>query len=298
MPPILSLWPRVTAARLRGVAGILAAALAGTLFAGSPLACSDSESDKKAKPATDASTTTPIPTGTTPSPSGPLGPSDGGIPITAGDAGPTTGNCAAGMVCLDVTPMRPNGKPLAGRLAIMWAQLNREGPDPVAEVGYDVAFLGTEKTIDIPLAQVTPPTDPNFLCQRNCNDEYACPCINEPKVAVGYVVVVDDDNKNGKADLGATELESENFVGVGAVGLAYSVQAYKPVPAVEYDFQRTLNSLLTDSIAVGVVAYTLIPAFGGANDAMGAPAQNTRFKLPVCDTIDQNTCVPAWPNYP
>lgn len=261
------------------------------------VACSNVESPKKKATGEDAGNTSPIPTTTSTYDPGSFGsPPDAG-PLS-GDSGAVPGTCAANTICLDVTSVRPNGKPLPGRLVLLWAQLNREGLDPVAEAGYDVPFLGTETKVDIPIAQIAPPLDANLLCERACDDEYSCACQGATRVGVGYVVVLVDENQNGKADLGSTNIDSEQFVGVAAVGIGYSAVALKPTPQLEYKPGAFLPSLFTQGVELGVSVHPLVPSPAGPFDAMGAVAANTRFKLAVCDTTDENTCVPSWPDFP
>jgi hypothetical protein len=296
MPPLFS---RARTVRANALGALLVGAVGLACFHVAACSSSEDPDSKKSALKQDSGSNVSPPASAEPPFTPPHAAGDASVPITAGDAGPVIGNCPAGTICLDVSSVRPNGKPLPGRLAVLWVQLNRQGADPLPEVAYDVPFLGTETTVQIPTASITPPSDRNMLCTRECDDETYCPCTADPRVGVGYVLVVNDANMNGKADFGATSDVSEPVLGVGVAGIAYSAKAFKPAPAVEYDYQVTFPMLFTQGIELGIGVHTLVPAPATGYDAMGAIApQGTHFKLPVCDSLDPYTCAASWPTYP
>lgn len=202
---------------------------------------------------------------------------------------PANGPCPADHLCFDVTPVRPGTAPLAGRLVVVWAQLNDDGADPQPLVAYDAAFAGTETRVSIPLASITAPDEVNLLCKRDCDDESICGCTEEPKVGTGYVIVVADDNGNGKADIAVKRDDSEPFIGAAMMAVGYSAKAFVPAP---FPFDR----IFPDGIEAGARGYSLVRPEGGPFDRMGNAAAGTVFSLGVCDSLDQDVCTPKFPN--
>src|SRR5262249_48649446 len=143
-----------------------------------------------------------------------------------GGAGGAVEPCTAGNICLDVKPIL-SGSVAAGRLAVMWYQPDITAPTPTPSIPYDVDFDPTVTRVTIPIADIPIPTEPLLVCDRMCHDEYMCPCLSDPKVGYGVVLVADDTNQNQKVDPG----EATGYYGLGWLLLGYSAMAFNPAPA-------------------------------------------------------------------
>ncbi len=196
--------------------------------------------------------------------------------------------CTSSDLCFDVSPVTGGATPLAGRVVVLWYQLNDDGPDPVPEKGFEAPFAGTETTFGIPLAQITPPTEPNLLCARDCDDEAVCACKSEPKVGTGLVVVMLDQNQNGTIDIDSTA-KTEPIIGVARMMVAYSDKAFSSPAPFPYD------RIFPDGIEKGVRPYDLVRPEAGSFDRFGKATGNV-WPLKVCDTLDAATCNLPFPN--
>jgi hypothetical protein len=207
-----------------------------------------------------------------------------GKPDTA--AGP----CTAADLCFDVTPVRPGTTPLAGKLVVLWGQLDDDGPDPVPKVAYEVPFAGTETRVVIPIAQIALPDEPNLLCKRACTDEAICPCLEDPRVGIGFVVVVP------AASAGDASL-FKSRIGVAKMGIAYSDKPFKPAPPrADGGAKYSYDLLFPDGIEQGTRGYVLVRADGSSFDRLGSAPPGASFELQVCDTTDTTVCSPKGPN--
>jgi hypothetical protein len=193
----------------------------------------------------------------------------------SGTGGTGTGGaaaCAGGHLCFDVKLLA--GAPIAGRLGVVWFQLNDDGPDPLPVVAYDKPFDPAATTIDIPLADIAIPNEENLLCPRACNDESTCPCTGDPKLGVGAVAVVADLDEDGKLDV--DDVLMGGVYGGGYMIVGYSPKAENPVPA-PYD------GLFPEGVGEGVLPYRIIPKGNGTFDAVGKTKPGDVFDLNVCD---------------
>ena len=225
-----------------------------------------------------------------------VGPSDGGSTTSDAkpdtqptDAGSLSSTCGTGDLCFDVSPVNAGTQPLAGRVVVIWYQLNDDGPDPIIDKAFEAAFNGTETRIAIPLAQITPPTENNLLCKRACDDESICPCTEEPKAGTGYVLVLQDANGNGTIDVGSSKSNTEPIIGVARMMMGYSEKAFVPAP---FPFDR----IFPDGLEQGVRPYEIVRPEAGSFDRFGKSSAGAIWDLKVCDTLDESACDLPFPN--
>lgn len=196
---------------------------------------------------------------------------DGGAPPA--DV-PAAGACPAGSICF--VPRAPvMGLSItSGRLGVVWAQLNDDGPDPDPQVAFDVPFDGSSAMVAVPTAAIAAPGDAVLYCARACNDEATCPCTGGPRLGFAYAVVAQDANANGRLDFSMRAgAASDPVVAVGFLLIAQSPEALAVAPA-------PLNMLFTRGIARGVAPYPLLP--GGDHHVLGAPDASRVYELNFC----------------
>lgn len=212
---------------------------------------------------------------------------DGAVVDDGGnDAGPiVTGECPVDTVALDVNVIG-GGAPVAGRLVVAWGQLDDDGPDPIPDVAYDVQFDTTASMIEIPIASLTPPTEPNLLCERACDDEAMCPCLSDPRVGFGLVAVVNDANGSGTIE---PEEVRARPPGVGFVVVGYSAMRYVPAPETPSLWRR----IFPEGIEGGICPYRIIDT--ESFDRPGLVMPGARFELNVCSAA-MPMCDPPLPN--
>jgi hypothetical protein len=192
------------------------------------------------------------------------------------------GPCPTGSICLDV--IANMGGPIEpARVAVVWYQLDDDGPDPTPLVAYDVAFLGNESRVDIPIADIGLPDEPNLLCARACDDEATCPCLSEPKVGIGAVLVAKDINQDGALDAA----EALEFHGIGFMAVGYSETEFLPAPL-------PFDAIFPEGIDAGVRPYRIIDTADSFDD-LGRTVGGEVFELDVCNAPSE-ACDPNGPN--
>jgi hypothetical protein len=200
-----------------------------------------------------------------------------------GQGGGTASNCPANTICLAVKPTE-TGSIQAGRLAVVWYQLNDDGPDPLPSIGYDMPFDPKATKIEIPTASIMAPNEENLICERACDDEAMCPCLSDPKVGVAYVFVVNDADNTGTINI--DEINNELY-GIGFMAVATSEAEYVPAPA-------PFDALFTEGIDKGTRGYHIVE--GGPTDMLSRSKDGDVFDLNVCDAPSV-TCAPPSPGF-
>ena len=216
--------------------------------------------------------------------------------VPAVDGGPTTtdrdgamiggdgatGECDPGLLCLEVNRLG-TGAVRQGVIAIVWFQLDDDGPDPEPVLAFEVATsrdTGWART-DILLSAVAPPPEPVRWCPRDCEDESICPCTGNPQVTIGAVVVFEDPDLDGS--LSPAEIAGgTSVIGVGWVVVANANDRYVPAPA-------PFNQIFVEGVLAGTAAYRVTDADStGRNDLAIPPVADT-FVLHMC-TDDMTVC--------
>lgn len=189
--------------------------------------------------------------------------SDGGGPTADGGDNnpnnPAPGECGTTKLCLDLDPGLP-AITKDYKIAVVWVQLNDDGPDPVPEVAYTADVLMTTKRIEIPIGAVKVPTDEkNLLCDRATTDESVSPCLSDPKIGYGLVVAFEDTNGDGKFDQG-----SDRRIGSADAIFGFSAKFYAAgsMPATPYEWNR----LWPGGVGEGVKIYQVGRPDGGSFD--------------------------------
>ena len=219
------------------------------------------------------------PPASTPAPAAPVAPpaTDPGPIVTTPPVTPVAPSCGASNLCLDVSSLRQGMTPHAGRLVVVWIPL----AGGVKEIAYDVPFAGTEKAISIPLANVTPPTDANAFCDQRDGSGPASKCTGTLKMGFGLVAIADDQNANGKIELG------EKVLGLSDANILFSGTALKPPPKDFVWSGRPMTEAFPSGVEQGANVYTSPNADLGTLTP-AAPGQ--KFKLQVCDTTNEQQC--------
>jgi hypothetical protein len=135
--------------------------------------------------------------------------------------------CPAGSLCFDPIKVEAGALPNRARVAVVWQQISQADPDPLGQIAYDAPFAKGEAIV-VPLYSIDPPErDALVMCERECADLEACPCIGEDRVAFGQVFVTADTNGNGRVDM--EELRSPS--GRGHFVIGRSETKMDPVPS-------------------------------------------------------------------
>lgn len=209
-----------------------------------------------------------------------------GDQTSSSSSGGGTGACPADTVCLDVKVLQ--GSPSKARVAIVWFQLDDDGPDPDFLMGYDAPFDPVVERIEIPIASIALPNAENLLCPRACDDESMCPCTGDPQLGIGLVFVVPDANGDGKLD--ATELEPQSgLLGIGNLAFGYSAQAVSPLPT-PYD------TIFPEGVDAGVRPYHLMKDSQMVFDRMHKSKDGDVFDLNICGDNADPACMLPFPN--
>ncbi len=148
---------------------------------------------------------------------------DGGVTDGTTPTVPLPGACGADKMCLDVG-VDAGAKPM--RIAVLWVQLDDDGPDPVPELAYDAPVDAAATRVEIATSAVKAPIDEkNLLCDRAGDDEALFPCLSEPKVGYGGVIAYVDNDGDQKFDgfKGA-----DVVVGYANAIFGYSEKAHAP----------------------------------------------------------------------
>jgi hypothetical protein len=208
---------------------------------------------------------------------------DGGAPDAADGADAADnadaadlGPCPADTLCLRPTSVTPGGEIPAGRVGVVWFQLNDDGIDPEIEIGFDAPLDPSAARIDIPVGDITGPGEENLVCERACPDETMCPCLGKIQIGFAFVIAVVDVNGNGAIDV-PDDVGISNDVGIYGVGfmaVGFSETAYDPAPS-------PFEALFPDGIQGGIAPYEVIEN-AGSFDTLGVPDEPQIYEFTVC----------------
>jgi hypothetical protein len=243
---------------------------------------------------TDAAVVTPTDAAVvTPADAAVVTPADAAV-VTPTDVGAVTpadasfpGACREGDLCLAPRTPVAGLSVTSGRLAVVWNQINDDGPDPTPQVALDIPFAGSSSTVRVPFTAIAPPGDAVLFCARACDDEARCPCIGGPRLGFAYVVVAQDADANGRLDFGERPgVRADPIVAVGYVVVAQSPEAMAVASA-------PLDMLFTAGVARGVAPYLPLPR--GSRHVLGAPEPTRIYDLNFCPP-DNPACAPYLPD--
>jgi hypothetical protein len=198
--------------------------------------------------------------------------------------GGSSAACPAGHICFEVKAVDTTTPIEAGRIAAVWFQINDDGPDPRPLVAYEAPFDPAVSRVNIPIADIIAPGPELLFCDRACNDESMCPCLADPQIGFGAVVVSQDANQDGMLD--ATEALA--YYGMGWMSLGYSDKPYMPAPPPILDVK------FPEGIERGIRPYRIIDEMG-TFDNLGLSQDGDIFDLNVCPTPG-STCSLPQPN--
>lgn len=205
-----------------------------------------------------------------------------GMGGAGGGGGGSAGTCPAETICLALKPTE-GGPVEAGRVVVVWYQINDDGPDPLPLIAYDQPFDPNVDIVEIPIAGIGLPNPEHMLCNRMCDDEAMCPCLDNTQVGTGFVFAVRDTDMSG--DINFDEIGMDMY-GIGYMGMGYSTEERVPAPA-------PLNTLFPEGIDKGVRPYRIIEA--GTFDDLGRTMPGDVFDLNICNAPSA-TCAPPFPN--
>ena len=167
------------------------------------------------------------------------------------------GTCTQDKLCLEVVPVQ--GQAASGEIAVLWFQLDDDGPDPAPLIAYQAPFDGSATQVEIPLSLVAIPNQEHFLCNRACDDESSCPCLDAAQAGIAYVIVA---SAQALAD---PVFDYGEVYGIARMAMGYSaVDQVPPPPFLVGEFPEGLLQ--------GVRPYRLID--DGMFDDLGLTLDN------------------------
>jgi hypothetical protein len=205
------------------------------------------------------------------------------VSVQPGGAGEEPASCAADTLCLELDTIGV-GDVAAGRLAVVWVQLQTMDPQPKAQIGLDIELDLEAERYSVPFSAIQPPHgDALLLCERQC-DADGCACANRSGVATAMVVVAEDANSDGRLTVDEV---AEGTFGRGDLLLAHSKseQVITPPPA---------DQLFADGVARGVAAYRFIGNPEERSARVQRADRGETFDLDVC-AIGEEECAPPAP---
>ncbi|MCB9555828.1 MAG: hypothetical protein H6707_06955 [Deltaproteobacteria bacterium] len=153
----------------------------------------------------------------------------------------TTGKCTSGSICLTLHYAEAEPPATARVIVLAAAPSSALPPNAVERVVFDTA-LGGRQAIEIPLRALQPPSDQQLSCR--CESLATCACAEQPRVAYGTVLLVNDPNADGKFTTDEwIDRTSEVLIGFGYLLLAYSTQATSQPVAIEVNGYRLFETL-------------------------------------------------------
>ena len=213
-------------------------------------------------------------------------PSADAIEASAAECGKA--DCPKDSIC--ITPVAITEEPIpAGRLAVVWYQLDDADPDPREIIAYQTRFDPLAGRIAIPRSAVPAPADEAvLLCVRDCDNETECPCRSEARFAIGRVVVAAD--RDGSGSLDAEEVRTEEY-GRAQVVFVNSTLGYETPPA-------PFETVFAGPILRGTRPYV----FDDSGDAVRIEPADRSEPLPLdmCArpaTGAADECRPPWPEF-
>jgi hypothetical protein len=188
---------------------------------------------------------------------------------------PAAASCGSDTLCLRAigtqrAPLMP------GRLVVVWDPVNKsQGP---LEIAFDVPFSGTERALAIPFARIAPPRTrtPTMPCDPGRGQA----CQRFVGIAVGYVLVLADQNGNGRID--PDEIGKGSLLGAARMIVGFAEEPIAPSP-----------DLAPAGMSRGIAAYA--PIRLGSFDKWQLVPPGTLFDLVVC-TRGESHCHPPVPN--
>lgn len=177
------------------------------------------------------------------------------------------GTCTPDKACFEVVPVQ--GQTASGEIAVLWFQLYDNGPDPAPLIAYQAPFDGSATEVEILLSKVAIPNPENLLCDRACDDESMCPCLDDAQAGLAVVIVASSQA------LAAPVFDYDDLYGIARMGMGYSAVDQVPPPAY-------LTFKFPDGLLQGVRPYRLID--DGMFDNLGLTQGNEVFELFVCPT--------------
>lgn len=188
---------------------------------------------------------------------------------------------------LDVNQLEQGSIPDNARLAVVWFQLDDDGPDPAPVIAYDAAFDASASTVTIPTADIANPTEPVLLCQRSCDDETQCECQEDSPIQAGLALtfVVNDADQSGSIE--PAELSDDSAV----FGVANTVLAWSPETVADADNTDIFQSDLLE----GLNPYDVVADPDSSFDRLEASDFDTTFELSICPEAS-DTCEVPFPN--
>jgi hypothetical protein len=207
------------------------------------------------------------------------------------------GPCGPDVLCLVPKVVAKTGALPDYRIAVIWFQLDDDGPDPAPLVAYDGPVAKDAPMIKIAASAIAPPNEPNQLCARACDDEATCPCLSDPKIGYGLAIAYLDTSGDGKYTYGrgrAPEGGVDKMLGIGTVVVGHSAQTYVPsafpAPGDGGRFPLGWDRLWPEGIDQGTHVYRVFrPDGGGSFDKPGKAAPGATFELRLC-TPEDTTC--------
>ena len=187
----------------------------------------------------------------------------------------TATGCSSGTGEVGVTLDPPLDAAKQYRLAVVFTQFDDDFASPAVDVAYDVPFDPTSTKID--LSSIQAPSAANLYCVRNDKERGkppgACAADSPYKVGIGYVVVVEDGNGNGKADFttsggdGSAKVAAPDVIArIGLGAIVYDEKGGSVLPQ-----SATVPALVEGQVPAGTTLYETYRPTGAGFDRLRLP---------------------------
>jgi hypothetical protein len=205
--------------------------------------------------------------------------------------------CPEDSVCMDLNVLE-GAEVRAGRVAVLWYQLNDVDPDPTPEIGYDAPLERDAQRLVIRHDDIRPPrSEALSLCERACADESTCPCRGETNVSIATVITADDGNGDGRLDVREA---LEGRYGRGYFVIVRSEGTYRTAPP-------PFDAVFAGAIHGGTHAYGFVASGDGSTvlvgnpedlgdpEGVGNPEERARLVMNLCASPASRVCTPPFP---
>ncbi len=189
--------------------------------------------------------------------------------------------CSSGIGSVPVTVEAPLDAAKKYRLAVVFTQFDDDFAGPAVDVAYDVPFDPTSTTID--LSSLEAPSAANLYCARKDKQRGqppgACDADSPYKIGLGYVLIVEDGNGNGKVDFttsgsdGSAKIVAPDViarVGMGAIVYDEKGGSVLPSSSLPSTGATPINgpALIEGAVPAGMTLYESYRPAGSAFDRL------------------------------
>lgn len=158
------------------------------------------------------------------------------------------------------------------RLVVLFAQFDDDFAAPPLDVVHDVPFDPTKTTIELPALRA--PAAANVVCARKDKERGklpgACDADSPYHFALGYVLVVEDGNKNGKADFTTNDGSAEVAAPDAMVRMGFGAVVYDEKGGSVLPKSESNPPLIEGTVPAGFSLYEAHRPTGSSFDRLRA----------------------------